>query len=147
MRRASSDRVGMRRRYRYGAPVFGFHPVNLAFRFLLEVAALLALGFGTYAIVSDALPTALAWVVALAVPLVAATAWATFNVPGDKSRSGEAPVPVPGIVRLLVEFNVFVVAVVLVWFASPTAAVVLALAVLVHYALSIDRIRWLVAAR
>ena len=127
--------------------MFGFHPVNLAFRFLLEVAALLGMGFGTYAIVSDAVPTGLAWVLALAVPLVAATAWVTFNVPGDRSRSGEAPVPVPGIVRLLVEFNVFLVAVVLLWFASPTAAIVLALGVIVHYALSVDRIRWLIAAR
>jgi hypothetical protein len=41
------------------------------------------------------------------IPLLAATAWGVFNVKGDPSRSGKAPVPVPGIVRLLLELAFF----------------------------------------
>lgn len=126
--------------------MFGFNPVNLAFRFLLELCALLGMGFGAYALTSSWESTALRLVVSVAVPLVAATAWATFNVPGDASRSGEAPVPVPGIVRLIVEFDVFAIATFLLWFAWPAGALALGIAVGVHYALSIDRILWLLRA-
>lgn len=119
--------------------MFGFHPVNLAFRAALEVAAFVMLGVGGYAIGSGAMQ----WVLAIGLPLLGMGAWGTFNVPGDRSRSGNAPIVVPGFVRLLVEFDVFVGAVIVGWFASPAAAVTLALLVGVHYALSVDRIRWL----
>ncbi len=119
--------------------VFGFHPVNLAFRFLLEIAALIALGVGAYSVVSGSF----AWVLAIAVPTIAAVAWGTFNVPGDESRSGKAPVPVPGTVRLIIELTVFASAVVLVSFASPIAAALLGVAATIHYLLSTDRVRWL----
>jgi hypothetical protein len=81
---------------------------------------------------------------AIAVPTIAAVAWATFNVPGDESRSGEAPVAVPGTVRLIIELTVFASAVVVVSFASPIAAALLGVAVAIHYLLSIDRVRWLI---
>lgn len=120
---------------------FGFHPANLTFRFLLEVAALVATGVGAYSLA----PGPLGWLMAIAVPLAAATAWGVFRVPGDRSASGAAPIPVPGIVRLLVEFDVFAIAVFLLWFAWPAGAAMLGVAVAIHYALSWDRIRWLLA--
>jgi hypothetical protein len=122
--------------------VFGFHPANLAFRFVLEIAALIAIGVGGYNLARGFA----AWILAIGLPLIAAVAWGTFNVPGDGSRSGEAPVEVPGAVRLLLELVFFSTAVVLLWFVSPVAATLLGLGVLVHYLLSIDRIRWLIAA-
>ncbi|MFQ6227417.1 DUF2568 domain-containing protein [Nocardia sp. NPDC002869] len=39
-------------------------------------------------------------------PVIAATAWGVIAVPDDPSRSGAAPVAVPGAIRLLVEFAV-----------------------------------------
>lgn len=121
--------------------MFGFHPANLAFRFLLEVAALVAIGMGGYALASGVW----AWILGITLPLVAAGCWVTFNVPGDASRSGEAPVPVRGVARLIVEGGIFGSAVALLWPVSLVGAVVLLVAVVVHYALSIDRIRWLLA--
>ena len=121
--------------------MFGFHPANLAFRFVLEIAALIALGVGAYSAASGPL----AWVLAIVVPLVAAVVWGTFNVPGDASRSGKAPVAVQGWVRLPIELAVFGTAVVLLSIAYPVAAVLLGVAVVIHYLLSIDRIRWLLA--
>lgn len=105
------------------------------------MAGLVAIGRGAYALVSGAL----AWVLAIGVPLLVAVCWAVFNVPGDGSRSGEAPVPVPGLVRLLLELAVFTLAVVLILPVSAAAAVALAGGTVIHYLLSIDRIRWLLA--
>lgn len=123
--------------------MFGFHPVNLGFRFLLELAALVGMAVGAYALGTGVS----AWLLAVAIPLVAMTAWGTFRVPGDASASGGAPIAVPGVVRLLIELDVFAASVFLLWFASPRAAVLLAVAVVIHYALSLDRIRWLLTGK
>lgn len=121
--------------------MFGFHPANLAFRFVLEISALIALGMGAFTLASGLF----AWVLAIALPLVAAVVWGRFNVPGDESRSGQAPVVVPGSVRLIIELVFFAIAAVLASLASPVAAGVLGVAVAIHYLLSMDRIRWLLA--
>ena len=121
--------------------MFGFHPANLAFRLVLEIAALIAIGVGAYSLASGFF----AWMLGIGLPLVVAVGWGTFNVPGDESRSGEAPVVVRGIVRLVFELLVFTTAVALLWFVSPIAATVLGVGVVIHYLLSTDRIRWLLA--
>ena len=120
---------------------YGFHPVNLGVRFLLELAAVVALGI-LGASLADGVLSA---VLALALPLIGMGIWGTFAVPGDRSRSGEAPIPVSGAVRLLVEGGIFTAAVAaLVMVDRPLWAGMLALCVIVHYALSVDRINWLV---
>jgi hypothetical protein len=69
---------------------------NLALRFLLELAALLGLGMAGWSLSSGVW----CWIVALAVPVAVAVIWATFAVLNDPSRSGRAPILVPGAVRL-----------------------------------------------
>lgn len=121
----------------------GSHPLNLALRFVLELCALGAMGRWGY------LSAAGVWryLFALGVPLLAATAWGAFAVPADPSRSGQAPVVVPGVVRLLLEFAFFGCAS---WALARTDGARLSwgfgLIVLVHYALSYDRIAWLLRA-
>lgn len=65
-------------------------------------------------------------------------------MPEDPSRSGAAPIPVPGVIRLPLELAFFGFAG---WslYASgaQTLGLILGAAVLVHYALSYDRIKWL----
>lgn len=118
----------------------GQNPLNLAFRFLLEIVALLALAFWGWTQHTGLLRVLLA----AGLPVLAAVLWATFRVPGDSSASGGAPVAVPGWLRLLLELALFVGAV---WAlhdaGATTAALVLGLAVLLHYALSYDRVLWL----
>lgn len=112
------------------------HPLNLAVRFLLELTALAALGYGGWHRGQGAMKT----VLAILLPLLAAALWGVFRVPGDP---GPAPVAVPGIVRLLLEAAFFGAAV---WILSPIAPKVagaFGLAVILHYALSCDRILWL----
>ena len=71
---------------------------NAALRFGLELACLTGIGIAGW-LVSP--------LVAVAGVVVAAAAWGIFAVPGDPSRSGHAPVVVPGWLRLFLELTVF----------------------------------------
>lgn len=113
------------------------NPLNLAFRFLLELAALVAIGYwGWHASLG-----AMRWLFMFGAPLVAATLWGTFRVDNDPGR---APVRVPGWVRLALELAYFGFAV---WglcdAGAVTASWLLGVAVAVHYLISYDRILWL----
>ncbi|MGD8997950.1 MAG: YrdB family protein [Anaerolineae bacterium] len=116
------------------------NPVNLAFRFLLEIAAMLAIGYWGWRQASGALR----FVLAIGAWLIAAVIWGTFRVPGDPSASGRAPVAVPGLVRLAIELALFGFAV---WGllseGARTLGWALGGAVLLHYLVSYDRIAWL----
>lgn len=116
--------------------------LNLALRFVLELCALAALGYWSWSLTDE-------WwryLLMLGVPALGAAAWGTFAVPGDPSRSGRAPVPVPGVVRLALELAYFGFACWALYSAGATvSSVILTAAVVVHYLLSIERVRWLVA--
>lgn len=114
------------------------HPVNLLARFLLELLALAALGYWGYA----AHDGAWRWLLMVAAPVIAAAAWGIFRVPDDP---GPAPVRLSGIGRLLLEAIFFGAAISALFAAGqPTFGTWFAAAVLVHYALSWDRIAWLI---
>jgi hypothetical protein len=119
----------------------GSNPANLAFRFMLELAALGVFGFWGWQQADNIL---LKIVLAVGLPITAAVLWATFAVPNDPSRSGKAPVPVPGWLRLILELVFFVFAA---WalfdLGFARAGLILAILVLIHYALSYDRLLWL----
>ena len=116
--------------------------INLAFRFVLELIGLGTIGaWGWHQ--GEGWPRIL---LAVGLPLAAGAIWGTFNVRDDPSRSGTAPVPVPGIVRLLIELGFFGFAV---WalfdMGLDTWAWSLGLAILVHYAASHRRVGWLLS--
>ena len=119
----------------------GSHPINLGLRFLLELAAWGSLGYWGWTQHTGAWRFA----AGLGLPLVAMGLWGTFRVPGDP---GKAPVAIPGALRLLLELVEFGAAVVLLAAAGrPAWGFGLAVVVLLHYAASYDRIRWLLARR
>jgi hypothetical protein len=122
----------------------GSHPINLAVRFALELAALYAMCGWGWQLVDGAGR----WALAAVVPLAAATLWGVFAVPADPSRSGRAPVPVPGLVRLAFELAFFGFAT---WAFSqlgdPRVTIGFATMVVLHYAASYDRVAWLVRTR
>jgi hypothetical protein len=119
----------------------GSHPLNLALRFCLELALIYSLGLWGSTRSDHGL---LRIVGAVSLPLIAALVWGVFAVPDDPSRSGDAPVAIPGALRLVLELGLFASAVAALH-ASHAQRFALALAVLtlVHYALSLDRIAWL----
>lgn len=111
------------------------HLLNLGLGFFLELAALFALGRWGWEQGSGI------WrfVLALAVPAVAAALWGIFRVPNDP---GPAPVAVPGIVRLLLEAAFFGCAVWALYAVGATTwAWLFAAALLLHYALDLPRVR------
>jgi membrane protein YdbS with pleckstrin-like domain len=116
------------------------NPINLALRFILEIAALFSLGYWGWT-QHDGI-WRFVWGFGLVV--LAAVVWGTFAVPEDPSRSGKAPVPVPGTVRLVIELVLFAAGT---WafFAAdrPLWALALGILTVIHYALSYDRIIWL----
>jgi hypothetical protein len=115
---------------------------DLVLRFGLEVATVVALAAAGWQQASGATR----WVAALGLPLVAVLVWGTFNVPGDPSRSGRAPVVVPGWARLVVELAILASGAVAVGVVGGpvVAAGFVALAAL-HYAVCFSRVRWLIS--
>jgi hypothetical protein len=116
------------------------NPLNLLLRIILEIFALISLG--SWGWVQSG-----GWIrylLAIGIPLGAAVLWGTFNVPDDPSRSGRAPVPVPGWFRLVLELAFFAFAA---WglynVGSDLIAWIFTAVVLFHYAVSYDRILWL----
>lgn len=118
----------------------GSHPLNLTLRFLLELAALACMSVWGWRHSDN-------WwryLLAIGIPILAAAVWGVFAVPDDPSRSGKAPVPVPGIIRLIIELVIFGFAV---WALYDTGysklSLIMGIIVVVHYIVSFDRIHWL----
>ena len=120
----------------------GSNPINLAIRFILEITALVSMGAWGWRQGEGAVSI----VLGVGIPLIAAAMWGTFAVPDDPSRSGKAPVPVPGIVRLVLELAFFGFgAWALYHIGYTTWGVVMGVVVLIHYIVSYDRIKWLLS--
>ena len=119
----------------------GSHPLNLAVRFLLELTALFSMGIWGWRYGEG-------WVrlvLAALIPILAGVLWGTFAVPDDPSRSGTAPIAVPGLVRLTIEAAVFGLGVWAMNNAGFTrSSWVFGIIVVFHYAVSYDRIMWLI---
>lgn len=116
------------------------HPINLAVRFILELAALAIMGIWGWKQGNGWL----SYILVIGIPALAAVIWGVFAVPNDPSRSGAAPVVVSGIIRLIME---------LIFFAFATWAfydlgytficLIFGVLVIIHYIISYDRIMWL----
>ncbi|MBS1911372.1 MAG: DUF2568 domain-containing protein [Bacteroidetes bacterium] len=109
------------------------NPLNLLLRFLLELAALASDAYWGFAA-----HTGFArWILAAALPLVAATLWGVFRVPNDPNKP---PVTISGRMRLALEFTVFATAVAAAFAAiSSAAGIAFGAIVLAHYGISFDR--------
>jgi hypothetical protein len=114
--------------------------LNLALRFCLELTVLISVGMWGW-------QTSEQWtryVAAIGLPMILAIIWGVFNVPGDPSRSGNAPVVVPGIVRLLIEMVFFAAgawALISLGYLSFCGSFIVLL--IIHYLASYHRIAWL----
>ena len=115
-------------------------PLNLALRFLLEVAALVCFGIWGFH-QSD---SSLKIFFAIFLPLGFAILWVVFAVRDDPSRSGKTIVQTPGVIRLILELALFGAATwMLVDLDYARIALVFGLVVVLHYLLSFDRMAWL----
>lgn len=116
------------------------NPLNLALRFLLELAAIISFGIWGFKHTDHWT----AYFLAFALPLAFALLWGIFAVRGDPSRSGKTVVPTPGVLRLLLELGLLGGAVYMVFDLGHTlAGWLFGAMLLIHYLLSLDRISWL----
>jgi hypothetical protein len=117
---------------------------NDALRFILELWALVA--FGYWGLNQDF--GLFNYALMLILPIAAAVLWGVFAVPNDPSRSGGAPVPVPGAVRLLLEFLILGSAFVAMYVEGLLyLSLIFGVLVIIHYVLAHERIRWLLGPR
>ena len=113
---------------------------NDILRFLLEIVSLIIYGY--WGFIQDIVP--LNYVLMIALPVIVAIVWGVFRVPDDPSSSGNAPIVVPGIVRLLFELAIFVCVSVLLYISGLILiAIVFIIVVIIHYGFSYKRITWL----
>ena len=119
----------------------GSHPINLAVRFLLELSALGITGYWGWTHGEGVFR----FVLAIGIPVIAAVVWGTLAVPDDPSRSGQAPVPVPGVVRLALELAILGFATWALYSSGhPLLSLIYGVIVVIHYVISYDRVLWLV---
>jgi hypothetical protein len=122
----------------------GSHPVNLLIRFLLELIALLSVGLWGW----KSFEGVFQYILGLGLPILMTIVWGTFAVPNDPSRSGKAPIPVSGLIRLIIEFIFFALAVWTLYQLDYTRlSYALCAIVLLHYLVSYDRIKWLLSQK
>ncbi len=115
---------------------------NLAVRFILELVALISVGVWGWRFSEECFH----YVVAFGPTIMLAIVWGTFNVPDDPSRSGRVPVVVSGVVRLMIELGIFSIAAWALYDIGHTKlSLILALAVVIHYIVSYERIMWLLS--
>ena len=121
-----------------------YHPVNLLLRLGLEIVALGAYG---------ALPLERAegwykWPLVVICPLTVGIIWNVFAVAGDRSRSGQTVVSTDGRVRLCLELVILFGGAAAIWASGyPHSSAVMAGLIIGHYAISFDRIAWLLQQR
>lgn len=117
---------------------------NDLLRFILELWALVAFGYWGFIQNFGLLNYALM----ILLPILVAVLWGVFAVPDDPSRSGGAPIPVPGVVRLLLEFLIFGGAFLALYFGGIFyLSLVFISLVIVHYILARERIKWLFSTK
>jgi uncharacterized protein DUF2568 len=109
------------------------NPVNLAVRFLLEIAMLIVLAMWGWHITGTW--THYLW--AIIFPAIAAALWGIFRIQNDPKT---APVEIPGILRLILELGLFTLAT---WalhdLGYPQLSWIMAIIVTLHYIVSYDR--------
>ncbi len=113
---------------------------NLALRFGLELAALVGLAMAAW----ESSSGWIRWATVVVVPVTAAAVWGVFNVVGDPSRSGEAPVEVRGPVRLGMELVVLGAGAGGFYLVErPYIAIGFGALIILHYVVSVRRVHWL----
>jgi hypothetical protein len=114
---------------------------QLAIRFALEVGSLVSIGRFAGRFFHGKWAYTAVW----GVPALIALLWVTFAVKGDPSRSGNAPIPIPGALRLALEMAVFLGgAAALAAYQNWIALAAFMAAFVLHHAMTTKRLAWLV---
>ncbi|MBN1538426.1 MAG: YrdB family protein [Anaerolineales bacterium] len=114
--------------------------LNLVIRFFLELIMLGTIGYWGWINGNGATK----FLMAIGLPIIAAFIWFTFAVPNDPSRSGNAPVPVPGTVRLVIELVLFALSTTILFTStSPAYGIIFGIILIVNYCIAYERVLWI----
>jgi Protein of unknown function (DUF2568) len=114
--------------------------LQLLLRFTLELIALFAYGSWGWSL-DDGF---MRHIYAGAIPAVVMAIWGVFNVPGDPSRSGNAPVRIDGGLRFVLEIAMFTGAGYAIYVTGHGRFAALFLIITsVHYMMTWSRVKWL----
>jgi len=115
--------------------------INLVIRFFLELIMLSTIGYWGWIKGNGAFRVLLA----AGLPLITAAIWFIFAVPNDPSRSGNAPIPVPGFVRLLIEVGLFSTATMIFYSSvNKTIGIIFGIIVIINYGIAYQRFLWMI---
>lgn len=110
------------------------HPINLLVRFILEIILLVIFVLWGWRMFDGSMQ----YILAIGLPLIAATAWGVFRAKGDQ---GKGLVDIPGWLRLLYELTLFVSAGYMLFdMQLTTKAYIFSIVSTLHYLVSFDRI-------
>jgi len=116
------------------------NPINLFFRFFLELAALISAGLWAYQQFNGWISILLS----ILTPLILMLIWGVFAVPNDPSRSGKTVISTKGWIRLTIEFLIFgFSAYALIDMGKKEMGWIFIVLIIFHYIFSYDRIKWL----
>lgn len=120
------------------------NPINYTVRFILELVGLYAFGLWGWQATDN---TFLRIILAVGLPVLAATAWGVFGTVGDsRGQGGKPPIAVPGWIRLAVEVAYLALAAgAFIAAGAATAGLIFGLVAFVQTALTYDRIGWLLS--
>lgn len=117
-------------------------PAHLAIRFALELVLLAAYAYWGWHLGNGGVG---GFLLAIVLPVCAAALWGIFKTPGDSTANPQPVVPVPGVVRLSLEFALIGAAAYGVWTSGSRAlAETMLTAFALHYAVTWPRVAWLV---
>jgi hypothetical protein len=109
------------------------NPINLAVRFLLEITMLIIFTYWGWHLAGNWVR----YIAAPGIPLLAAVLWGVFRIPNDPK---EAPVAIPGILRLLLELVLFGFAIYALFdLGEVRCGQIMTIIVILHYLVSYDR--------
>jgi hypothetical protein len=113
------------------------HPLNMAVRFLLEMALVVIFAYWAWRQCEGICRI----ILSLLLPGAGIFLWAIFRVEGDP---GKAVVAIPGWMRLAIEGTLFLLAFfMLLSLQFQKGAYIFIAVTVLHYMISFDRIRWL----
>jgi len=113
---------------------------NDVLRFILELWALVSYGYWGLNQNFELFN----YILMILLPIIVAALWGIFAVPNDPSRSGGAPIPVPGAVRLLLEFLILGISFLIMFVGDLFyVSLIFIILVIIHYLLARERVKWL----
>lgn len=125
-----------------GDPAPRIATIHLAIRFLLELVMWGAIGYWGWQLGDGGWSS---WLLAIGFTLFSMVLWGVFRTRGEPAGRADPPIAIPGLARLMLELALVGIAAYGVWTEGSRAAAETLLTVFaLHYAVTWNRVAWLI---